>query len=69
MTGRESSPFIPTVVTLVAVICWAGFMLLHIVFWSSSFDLFQNIAIIGLSIVVAACVIGLMWVSWLFRHD
>jgi hypothetical protein len=67
MTKKEASPFIPTVVTIVAVICWAVFMLLHILFWSGDFDLFQNIVIILLSLVLAAGFIGLMWVVWAFR--
>ena len=67
MTKKEASPFIPTVVTIVAVICWAVFMLLHILFWSGDFDLFQNIVIILLSLVLAAGLIGLMWVVWAFR--
>jgi hypothetical protein len=68
MTTKEESPFIPIVVTLVAAICWAIFMLLHILFWSSNFSLFQNIVIILLSIVVVGGVIGLMWVFWVFRR-
>jgi len=68
MTEKEESPLIPIVITLVAGICWAIFMLLHILLWSANFDLFQNIVIILISIVVASCVIGLMWVFWLFRR-
>jgi hypothetical protein len=67
MTKKEASPFVPTVVTIVAVICWAIFMLLHILFWSADFDLFQNIVIILLSLVVVGGFIGLMWVVWVFR--
>ena len=68
MTNKEATPFIPIVVTLVACICWAIFMLLHILFWSSNFDLFQNIVIIIASLVVTGCVTGLMWVFWAFRR-
>ncbi len=68
MTRKEANPFIPIVVTIVAGICWAIFMLLHILFWSSDFDLFQNIVIILLSLVLVGGVIGLMWVVWVFRH-
>jgi hypothetical protein len=68
MTEKEATPFIPIVVTLVAGVCWAVFMLLHVLFWSSNFDLFQNIVIIIASLVVTGCVIGLMWVFWIFRR-
>ena len=68
MTKKEATPFIPIVVTLVAGICWAIFMLLHVLFWSPNFDLFQNIVIIFLSVVVAGCVMGLIWVFWIFRR-
>jgi hypothetical protein len=68
MTKREASPFIPIVVSIVAGICWAIFMLLHVVFWSAGFDLFQNIVIILLSLVVVGGAVGLMWVFWVFRR-
>lgn len=68
MRDKESSPFIPIVVTLIAGILWAIFMLLHVLFWSSNFDLFQNIVIFILSLVATGCVIGLMWVYWVFRR-
>jgi hypothetical protein len=68
MTKKEAGPLVPIVVTLVAGICWAIFMLLHILYWSSGFDWFQNIAIMLLSLVVTGCVIGLMWVFWIFRR-
>jgi hypothetical protein len=68
MTKREASPFIPIVVSIVVGICWAIFMLLHVVFWSADFDLFQNIVIILLSLVVVGGAVGLMWVFWVFRR-
>ena len=68
MTNKEANPFIPIVVTIVAGICWAIFMLLYVLFWSSDFDLFQNIVIILLSLVVVGGFIGLMWVVWVFRR-
>ncbi len=68
MTERcERTPFVPIVVTLIASICWAVFMMFYVLFWSSNFDWLQNIAIILLSLVVTACIIGLMWVYWIFR--
>jgi hypothetical protein len=68
MTMKEDNPFAPIVVTLVAIICWAIFMLLDILFWSQNYSLFQNVVIFIISIVVTACIIGLMWVFWVFRR-
>jgi hypothetical protein len=65
---REASPFIPIVVSIVAAILWAAFMLLHILFWSSNFDWLQNLAIIVLSLVIMGCIVGLMWVFWVFKR-
>jgi len=69
MTMKEDSPFAPIVVTLVAIICWAIFMLLDILFWSQNYSLFQNVVIFIISIVVTGCIIGLMWVFWVFRRE
>jgi hypothetical protein len=66
---KEDSPFAPIVVTLVAIICWAIFMLLDILFWSQNYSLFQNVVIFIISIVVTGCIIGLMWVFWVFRRE
>jgi hypothetical protein len=68
MNAGDRPPFIPIVATLIAGICWAIFVLLYVVFWSQSFDLFQNIVIVFLSVAIAGCVMGLMWMSWLFRR-
>lgn len=68
MIKEESSPFIPIVVTLVIGIFWAIFILLHVLFWASNFDLFQNIVIILVSLVLVACADGLMWVFWVFKR-
>jgi membrane protease YdiL (CAAX protease family) len=68
MTNKEANPFIPIVVTIVAVICWAIFMLLYVLLWSPDFDWFQNLVIILLSLVVVGGFIALMWVVWAFRR-
>ena len=68
MTHEENTPFIPIVVTILAVIFWAAFMLTHVLFWSSGFDWLQNLAIMVLSLVVMGGIIGLMWVYWVFKR-
>jgi len=64
----RKSPFVPIVVTLIAGICWALLMMFHMLFWSANFDWLQNIATIILSLVVTACIVGLMWVYWIFKR-
>ncbi len=64
----EKTPFIPIVITLVAGICWALLMLMFVLFWAKDFDWLQNVAIAFLSLVVLGCVVGLMWVYWIFRR-
>jgi hypothetical protein len=54
-------------VSIISAIIWAAFMLVHVLFWSSSFDWLQNLAIILLSLVVMAGIVGLMWVYWVFK--
>jgi hypothetical protein len=68
MIEKEANPFIPIVVTILTMICWAIFMLLYALLWSTDFSLFQNIVIILLSLVVVGGVIALMWVGWAFRR-
>ncbi|MCP8304436.1 MAG: hypothetical protein H3Z50_03070 [archaeon] len=67
MREKEPNPFIPIVISILAGIGWAIFILLYTVFWSTDFTLFQNIIIILVSLVVVGGLIGLMWVVWSFR--
>ncbi len=69
MTASDKkSPYIPTVVTLVAGICWALLMIYYVLFWGQRFDWLQNIGVVFLSLVVMGCVVGLMWVQWVFKR-
>jgi hypothetical protein len=68
MMENEKNPFVPIVVSIVAAIIWSAFMLLHILFWSSGYDWLQNLAIIVLSLILMGCIIGLMWVYWVFKR-
>lgn len=67
MSEKERNPLIPTVISISAVIIWAVFILLHTVFWSDDFTLFQNIVIGLVSLLIVGGLIGLMWVVWAFR--
>ena len=68
MTGKEETPFVPIVISIIAGVVWAAFMLLHILFWSSTYYWLQNLAIIVLSLVIMGGIIGLMWVYWIFKR-
>jgi len=67
MSAKEPSPFIPLVISILAGIGWAIFMLIYTLYWSSDFTFFQNIVIILLSLVVVGGFLSLMWVVWAFR--
>jgi len=66
VTEREDSPFVPIIVSIVSAILWAIFMLLHI--FVIKFDWLQNLAIIVLSLIIMGCIVGLMWVFWIFKR-
>jgi len=66
---REKLPFVPTVMSILAVIVWAAFMLIYILFWSSSYGWLQNFSILTLSLVVTGGLVGLMWVYWMHKRD
>ncbi len=67
MSNKELSPLIPIVVSILAGIGWAIFILLYTIFWSGEFTLFQSIVIGLVSLVVVGGLIGLMWVVWGFK--
>jgi membrane-bound acyltransferase YfiQ involved in biofilm formation len=68
MPMKEEIRFTPTVVTLIVIIGWAFFMLLHVLFWSGNYNLFQNVVILFLSLVIVACFLGILWMYWEFRR-
>jgi hypothetical protein len=68
MAEKEKTPFIPIIVSILAAIIWAAFMLLHILVWSFNFGWLQNLAIILLSLVVMGGLVGIMWVYWVFKR-
>ena len=67
VTGRRAFQG-DSIVSILAAIIWAAFMLLHILEWSSGFGWLQNLAIILLSLVVMGGIVGLMWVYWVFKR-
>ena len=63
---KPKPPFVPTVVSILALIVWVIFLLWFIVSLSPDFDLFQNIVISLGSLLLVGLVVGLMWVVWGF---
>ncbi|MDH5782119.1 MAG: hypothetical protein OEZ35_00425 [Candidatus Bathyarchaeota archaeon] len=63
----DKKPTIPIVISILGGIIWLIFILVHSLFWSNNFTLFQN-GIIGLvSFLVVGALIGLLWVIWGIR--
>ena len=46
---------------------WLSFVLLYAAFWAGGYSLFQSIAIILVSMLVLAGVLGAMWATWGMR--
>jgi hypothetical protein len=75
---KESGPWYPDweharplggiILTMVAIIVWLVFILLYALYWSGSYNLFQNIVVTVVTLGITAVVIGLGWVIWGFRH-
>jgi hypothetical protein len=62
---RYGPPFGPIVGTLVALIAWLVFILLYALYWSKSFDLFQNVIVTIATLMIVGLLIGLMWMVWI----
>jgi hypothetical protein len=61
---RKSNPIGLIVASMVGFLVWLVFILLFALFWSQSFDLFQNIVVFIVSLCITGLLIGLMWVVW-----
>lgn len=53
---------------MVAIIVWLVFILFYALYWSGSYNLFQNIVVTVVTLGITGVVIGLGWVIWGFRH-
>ncbi|MCZ7357686.1 MAG: hypothetical protein O8C66_01045 [Candidatus Methanoperedens sp.] len=51
-------------VSIIIFFGWLIFAILYITFFSSSFSLTQNIAIILVALLVGVAILGAMWASW-----
>lgn len=54
----------PVVASILAMIAWAIFILIYALFWSNNFNIFQNIIVTLVSLMIVGLLIGLMWVIW-----
>lgn len=53
--------------TIITGVCWLAFALLYLAFYASSFDFWQNIAIMLVSMLVTIGVIAVVWIRWIIR--
>jgi hypothetical protein len=55
------------IATIILGVAWLAFILLFAAFWSTGYNLFQDIVILLVSFLVLAGVLGAMWASWGMR--
>jgi hypothetical protein len=68
MEGVHGSPFGPVIASMLGVVAWLVFILVFTLYWSSHYDLFQNIVVFFVSLVIVGLLIGVMWVSWGYKR-
>jgi nitrate reductase gamma subunit len=61
---RYEVPMAPVVISILGIIVWLVFILVYALFWSKSFDLFQNIIVTIVSLAITGLLIGLVWLIW-----
>lgn len=49
-------------VSIVAILAWAVFILLYALYWSVGFSIFQNLIVTVVSLLITGLLIGLMWI-------
>lgn len=57
-------PFAPILGSILGVVAWLLFILLYALYWSKSYDLFQNAVVTIVSLLVMMLGIGTMWLIW-----
>ena len=57
-------PLGPIIVSVVGVLVWLIFILFFALFWSTHYNLFQDIVVFIATLCITALVIGLMWLIW-----
>jgi hypothetical protein len=46
------------------MIAWAIFILIYTLLWSNRYNLFQNVIVTLVSLMIIGLLIGLMWIIW-----
>lgn len=64
VTKRHSSPFLPIVFSILAVLVWLIFILFYALYWSRGYGPFQDFVVLFATLFITAILIGLMWLIW-----
>ena len=60
-------PFVPIIISFLAVAVWLVFILVYALYWSTGFSWFQNIIVTIVSLALMGLVVGMMWMVWGMR--
>jgi purine-cytosine permease-like protein len=52
------------VISILVFFAWLIFTIVHLAFFASSFNIYQNIAIILVVVLAGLAILAAMWVSW-----
>lgn len=55
-------------ITILVVFGWLAFLILWLFFYAGDYDIFQNIAILLVSIIVGVGILAAMWATWGLRY-
>jgi hypothetical protein len=55
-------------ISILVVFGWAVFLLLWLLFYASGFNIYQNLAILLVSVLVGIAVLAASWVSWGLKY-
>jgi hypothetical protein len=50
--------------TIIVGVGWLAFVLLFLAFFAGRYGLFQNLAILFVSVIVAIGIVAVMWIKW-----
>ena len=66
---NSHKPTTAIAVTIIAVIGWLIYVLLHTIYWWNNFSWIQNIIIYIVTLLIAGAFIGLMWIFYPFKRE
>jgi hypothetical protein len=61
---RRFMPTVPIVASILAILAWLVFILLFALFWSSGYNVFQDVIVTIVTLIFTGIIIGLVWVVW-----